>query len=173
MRLPAERGSTIRSKLMRCSQQISRLRTVHKLRPPRPAHRKLSPRRLCRLPRLPLHRRRLLKPPTPNPAPPTGAALELRPGPVTATIPAGEHVTVRMIDSIDSDKNQAGQVFRASLVSPLVSHGRVVVPAGTTVTVLLANANRRRPSEGTQFARNTAAQVGVQRPKLSARQQLI
>jgi hypothetical protein len=54
------------------------------------------------------------------------------------TIPAGEHVTIRMIDSIDSDRNEAGQEFRATLVSPLVSKGRVVVPAGATVYVVLA-----------------------------------
>ncbi len=76
----------------------------------------------------------------PSPAPAT-ARRTSPPRPVKATIPAGEHVTIRTIDSIDSDKNQPGQVFRASLVSPLVSRGRVVVPAGTTVTVMLANAS--------------------------------
>ena len=43
-----------------------------------------------------------------------------------------------MIDAIDSDTNEAGQVFKASLVSPLTAKGRVVVPAGATVLVLLA-----------------------------------
>jgi hypothetical protein len=58
--------------------------------------------------------------------------------PVKMTIPAGEHVTVRMIDSIDSSRNVAGQQFKASLVSPLTSRGRVVVPAGATIIVVLA-----------------------------------
>lgn len=69
-------------------------------------------------------------------APPSSGA---RSGLAEVTIPAGERVTVRMIDAIDSDRNQAGQVFRASLASPLVSRGRVVVPTGAPVTVVLAN----------------------------------
>jgi hypothetical protein len=69
-------------------------------------------------------------------APPTS---EARPERTEVTIPAGERVTVRMIDAIDSDRNEAGQVFRASLASPLVSRGRVVVPTGAPVTVVLAN----------------------------------
>ena len=56
------------------------------------------------------------------------------------TIPAGERLTVRMIDSIDSGRNTAGQVFRASLDAPLVSQGRVVVRGGAPVSVLLADA---------------------------------
>jgi hypothetical protein len=73
-------------------------------------------------------------------APATAEAPAPGPAParVKVTIPAGEHVTIRMIDSIDSDRNEAGQVFKASLVSPLVGRGRVVVPAGATVLVELA-----------------------------------
>jgi BON domain len=73
---------------------------------------------------------------SPESAPPSS---EARPERSEVTIPAGERVTVRMIDSIDSDRNEAGQVFRASLASPLVSRGRVVVPTGAPVTVVLAN----------------------------------
>ncbi len=70
-------------------------------------------------------------PPGPSAAPPPAE-------PVTVTIPAGDHVSVRMIDSIDSAHNTSGQVFRASLYAPVVSHGRVVIPKGTPVSVLLA-----------------------------------
>jgi hypothetical protein len=42
-----------------------------------------------------------------------------------------------MIDGIDTGRNTAGQTFRASLDSPLVSNGRVIVPAGAPVTILL------------------------------------
>jgi hypothetical protein len=45
-----------------------------------------------------------------------------------------------MIDSIDSQKNSAGQTFRATLDSPLTVGNRVVAPAGSPVTVLLTNA---------------------------------
>jgi hypothetical protein len=87
-------------------------------------------------------------PPPPESAPPP---RESSPAPVTATpapaperttvtIPAGERVTVRMIDSINSAQNTEGQVFRASLDAPLISRGRVVVPAGAPVSVVLTSA---------------------------------
>ena len=74
----------------------------------------------------------------PAEAPPQTAPPE---EPVSITIPAGESVTVRTIDSIDSSRNTAGQVFRATLTTPLTSHGRVVVPAGAPASVLLAQAS--------------------------------
>ncbi len=71
----------------------------------------------------------------PSPATPAVPSAVL---PAAATIPRGTRVSVRMIDSIDSARNTAGQIFRASLNAPIVSHGRVVLPAGAHVSVLLA-----------------------------------
>jgi hypothetical protein len=68
--------------------------------------------------------------------------------PAIVTVPAGEHVTVRMIDSIDSARDAPGRVFRATLAAPLVRRGRVVVPVGTPVSVLLANARSAGRIEG-------------------------
>lgn len=68
----------------------------------------------------------------PAPSPQTAPA----PAP-PVTVPAGEHARVRLIDAIDSGRDTAGQTFRATLSSPLISHGRVVVPAGTPAAVLL------------------------------------
>jgi hypothetical protein len=62
------------------------------------------------------------------------------PRPVTFTIPAGESISVRMVDGIDSRHNQEGETFRASLSAPITDGDRVIVPAGTPATVLLANA---------------------------------
>ncbi len=59
--------------------------------------------------------------------------------PASVTLPAGERVSVRMIDGISSSQNSPGQVFRASLYGPLVSHGRVVVRAGAPVSVVLTD----------------------------------
>src|SRR2546422_8589308 len=39
-------------------------------------------------------------------------------------------VTVRTIDAIDSSKNHAGEIFRASLDAPIVVDDKVIVPAG-------------------------------------------
>ena len=94
-------------------------------------------------------------PPPPPGAPPiTGepAAGEASnappPQPETITVPAGERVSVRMIDSIDSKRNAAGQVFGATLYAPLVSHGRTVIHAGAPVSVVLAQARGAGRIEG-------------------------
>jgi hypothetical protein len=65
-----------------------------------------------------------------EPAPP--------PRPRIITIPAGENVSVRMIDGIDTGHNQQGQTFRASLSAPITEGDRVIVPAGAPATILLA-----------------------------------
>ena len=64
------------------------------------------------------------EPSTPPPPPP----------PQPVTVAAGSNIAIRLIDSIDSEKNQTGQSFRATLDSPLVDeNGNVVVPAGYDV----------------------------------------
>lgn len=59
-----------------------------------------------------------------------------------ALIPSGTRVTVRTIDAIDSDQNNMGQTFRASLDEPLVVEGRTVAPEGADVTLRLARVNQ-------------------------------
>ncbi|MCL5670768.1 MAG: hypothetical protein M1423_05645 [Acidobacteria bacterium] len=48
-------------------------------------------------------------------------------------VPAGTQIVVRMITGIDSDRNQVGQSFDASLEEPLTVNGALVAPKGTTV----------------------------------------
>src|SRR5262245_22047536 len=48
-------------------------------------------------------------------------------------IAQGTELTIRMIDSIDSDKNKPGDAFRASLEAPIEVNGQVVVPKGADV----------------------------------------
>lgn len=42
-------------------------------------------------------------------------------------------MAVRLVDPIDSEKNQSGETFRATLNSPLSVEGQVVIPAGYDV----------------------------------------
>jgi len=49
------------------------------------------------------------------------------------TIPEGTSLSVRLIDSIDSDRNKTGDKFRASLESPILAGGRVIVPKDADV----------------------------------------
>jgi len=71
--------------------------------------------------------------PTPPPPPPP-------PQPKQVEIPAGSTVSVRMIDSVDSEVNRSGEVFHASLDAPIVVDNDVVVPAGTDMYVKLVDA---------------------------------
>jgi len=81
------------------------------------------------------------QPPTAQPsATPAAPAREPEPEPVEVTIPSGTELTIRMIDSVDSEKHKTGQVFRASLDSPIVVDDETVVPAGVDVFVRLAEA---------------------------------
>jgi hypothetical protein len=60
--------------------------------------------------------------------------------PAGLTIPVDTRVTVRMIDSVNSDTAALGQTFRASLDEPIFVNGQQVVPRGADVlTKLVAN----------------------------------
>jgi hypothetical protein len=63
--------------------------------------------------------------PDPPPAPATPKKLIIDPG---------TPVTVRLIDPIDSEKNQAGDTFHATLNAALSSDGEEAVPAGVELT---------------------------------------
>ncbi|HYR83181.1 MAG TPA: hypothetical protein VE422_03800 [Terriglobia bacterium] len=57
------------------------------------------------------------------------------------TIPTGSKLTIRMIDSINSESNQVGQTFVAVLDEPLYQGGVEVVPRGADVRGRIANIN--------------------------------
>jgi hypothetical protein len=71
-------------------------------------------------------------PPTPTPPPPQPRQVE---------VPASSTLTVRMIDGVDSSVNNAGEIFHASLESPLVVDNDVVVPRGADIYVRLVSAS--------------------------------
>lgn len=64
--------------------------------------------------------------------------------------PAGTTVTVRMIDSINSDSTNVGESFRASLDEPLVVDGRTVVPKGANVMVKVVKVDDAGRLSGTE-----------------------
>jgi len=74
-----------------------------------------------------------------NPPPPpanTATAKEPPPPPPPPKkyiIDQGTQLTVRLIDPIDSEKNQTGDTFHATLNAPLTSDGEEAVPAGVEV----------------------------------------
>jgi BON domain len=56
------------------------------------------------------------------------------PAPRKLIIDQGTQLAVRLIDPIDSEKNQTGDTFHATLNAALTSDGEQAVPAGTEVT---------------------------------------
>jgi hypothetical protein len=56
------------------------------------------------------------------------------PGPKKFIIDQGTQIPVRLIDPIDSEKNQTGDTFHATLNAPLTSDGQEVVPSGVELT---------------------------------------
>ncbi len=77
-------------------------------------------------------------PPTPEPAlaqrPPASVSA-----PHGATIPADTNITVRMVDSVNSETSRLGQTFMASLDEPIVVRDRVIVPRGADVMTKLVD----------------------------------
>ncbi len=63
-------------------------------------------------------------PPTPPPPPP----------PKKLVIDQGTQLTVRLVDPIDSEKNQTGDTFHATLNTALAAGGEEAIPAGTDIT---------------------------------------
>jgi hypothetical protein len=57
------------------------------------------------------------------------------------TIPTGSKVVVRMIDSINSERNTVGETFVAVLDEPLTQDGIEVIPKGADVRGRIANVN--------------------------------
>lgn len=49
------------------------------------------------------------------------------------TLRAGTRLEVRLADSLDSGRNRPGDLFHASLDSPMVVGGKVVIPAGAEI----------------------------------------
>jgi hypothetical protein len=78
-------------------------------------------------------------PPPPPAAPATPPPPPPPPPPQKVSIPTGTALAVRLVDPIDSEKNQAGDTFHATLNNPITIDGQVVVPSGSDVTGHLAD----------------------------------
>jgi hypothetical protein len=76
-------------------------------------------------------------PPTPPAAAPPAPALK---PPEQITIPSGTILSVRMIDSIDSTQNRAGDEFAASVEAPVMVGDRAVIPRNSDARVRLVQA---------------------------------
>jgi len=79
-------------------------------------------------------------PPAPMPAPPAQRdAVEL---------PAGTRLTVRMIDSVDSQVARVGDTFRATVDEAVSYNGSTVIPKGADVVAKLVEDDKAGPLTG-------------------------
>lgn len=74
-------------------------------------------------------------PPAP-PEPPAVAARPARPG---TEIPTGTAIVIRMIDDVDSQRDQVGQTFKASVDEPVLLNGETLIPRGADVVAKLVD----------------------------------
>ena len=79
-------------------------------------------------------------------APAPEAAAPSAPAPAQAAvrqvnIPGGTLVHIQMIDSVDSATNHAGDMFHASLATPITVNDETIVPTGADVYVKLVNSS--------------------------------
>jgi hypothetical protein len=73
----------------------------------------------------------------PPPPPPQRRREDYNDGPM---IPSGTVLTIRMVDSVDSERDRVGQTFKASLDEPVMdSSGRPLVQRGADVVVKLVD----------------------------------
>ena len=80
----------------------------------------------------------------PAPQEPTSGFRQERPSDMPAAtsgteLPAGTTITIRMIDPVDSQVNNVGQTFRASVDEPVVVGSDQVIPRGADALVKLAD----------------------------------
>jgi len=69
----------------------------------------------------------------PLPPPPQPVAPPPPPSPQKVTIPQGTALVVRLVEPIDSEKNQVSDIFHATLNNPIMLNGETVVPSGSDV----------------------------------------
>jgi len=86
-------------------------------------------------------------PPSPPPPPeaPTSAGNTLYGG---IAIPAGTDISVRTIDSVDSERDRRGQTYRASIDQPVIVNGQTVVPRGADAVIMLSDSQQSGKIEG-------------------------
>jgi outer membrane lipoprotein SlyB len=71
------------------------------------------------------------------------------PVPSEITLPAGTFVRARVNEELSSDKNQAGDLFTATLLQPLVANGLVIAQPGQDIAGRVSEAVKAKDNHGT------------------------
>jgi hypothetical protein len=76
------------------------------------------------------------------PPPPEGQ------GPAGIEVPAGTEIVVRLIDPVNSERDNLGQTYRATIDQPVVVNGQTVIPRGSDAVATLIDAKQSGKIEG-------------------------
>ncbi len=63
-------------------------------------------------------------------------------------VPSGTELVVRLIDEVNSERDNLGQTYRASIDQPVVVNGQTVIPRGSDVTATLIDEKKSGKIEG-------------------------
>jgi len=83
------------------------------------------------------------------------------PGPMGVTVPPDTNVTVRMMDSVNSETARRGQTFRASLDEPIFVNGQMVIPRGADVLTKLVDEEQSGKIEGRAVLKLALVSISV------------
>jgi hypothetical protein len=84
--------------------------------------------------------RQLMPEPSAPPAAPSAPSAPMSQAGIL--LPSGTNFVIRMIDSVDSERDRVGQSYRASLDQPVMIDGNEILPRGSDVTVKLVDAKQ-------------------------------
>jgi hypothetical protein len=87
-------------------------------------------------------------PPAPPSRPPDTYGAPPRNAPPALEVPAGTQLVVRLIDSVNSERDRLGQTFRASLDQPVIVNGQTAIPRGADVIATLIDAQKSGKIQG-------------------------
>ena len=76
-------------------------------------------------------------------------------------IPAGSQLTVRMIDSVDSESSRMGDTFRASIDEPVTINGQTIIPRGADVVARLVDDQKSGKIQGRTILKLVLTSVTV------------
>ena len=79
-------------------------------------------------------------------------------------IPAGTNIVVRMIDPVNSERDQVGQTYRASVDEPVDINGQTIIPRDSDAVVKLVNQQQSGKMSG-----RTALTLALQQVQINGR----
>ena len=97
----------------------------------------------------------------PAPAVKTRGPAATRTTEAAAVLPAGEHIVIRLGETLSSKRNNTGDSFSGTVATPVSVNGKVVIPQGATATGTVADAKALGRFKGGAVLRIVLDQISV------------